>query len=92
MGAMKKKIVFGLFVLAGLLLVLAIVWEFNRSSSTAVIAAVDQTVMRESDAIQDCVEQRCQDLDRKLDRIEGKLDRLLKIAERPLPDGMQEAK
>ena len=92
MGAMKKKILLGLFVLAVLLLVLAIIWEFNRSSSAVVITAVDQTVMRESDAIQSCVERRCQDLDRKLDRIEGKLDRLLKIAERPLPDGMQEAK
>ena len=31
-------------------------------------------------------------LDRKLDRIESKLDKLLEIATRPLPDGMQEAR
>ena len=30
-------------------------------------------------------------LDRKLDRVESKLDKLLEIANRPLPDGMQRA-
>ena len=37
------------------------------------------------------VEDRYQKLDKKLDRIEGKLDKLLEIANRPLPDGMQRA-
>ena len=49
-------------------------------------------VTDESRKIQSVVEDRYRALDRKLDRIEGKLDRLLEIANRPLPDGMQPAK
>ena len=45
----------------------------------------------ESTKVQSVVDDRYQKLDRKLDRIEGKLDKLLKIANRPLPDGMQRA-
>ena len=45
----------------------------------------------ESEKIQSVVEDRYQKLDQKLDRIEGKLDKLLEIANRPLPDGMQRA-
>ena len=48
-------------------------------------------VTGESARIQSAVDERYQKLDRKLDRIEGKLDRLLEIANRPLPDGMQRA-
>ena len=51
-----------------------------------------EAVRSESAGLHEHVEQRYHDLDKKLDRIEGKLDRILKIAERPLPDGMQEAK
>ena len=50
-----------------------------------------EAVTGESEKIQSVVEDRCQKLDRKLDRIEGKLDKLLEIANRPLPDGMQRA-
>ncbi len=46
-------------------------------------------VTEESTKVQSVVDDRYQKLDRKLDRIEGKLDKLLKIANRPLPDGMQ---
>ena len=48
-------------------------------------------VTEESTKVQSVVDDRYQKLDRKLDRIEGKLDKLLKIADRPLPDGMQRA-
>ena len=48
-------------------------------------------VTEESTKVQSVVDDRYQKLDRKLDRIEGKLDKLLKIANRPLPDGMQRA-
>ena len=48
-------------------------------------------VAEESTKVQSVVDDRYQKLDRKLDRIEGKLDKLLKIANRPLPDGMQRA-
>lgn len=48
-------------------------------------------VTDESTKIQSAVDARYQALDRKLDRIEDKLDKLLEIANRPLPDGMQPA-
>ena len=48
-----------------------------------------EAVTDESKTIQSVVDERYQALDRKLDRIEGKLDKLLEIANRPLPDGMQ---
>lgn len=46
-------------------------------------------VTEESTKVQSVVDDRYQKLDRKLDRIEAKLDKLLEIANRPLPDGMQ---
>ena len=79
-----KKVIVIVFVLLVLFLVgMGVMGGFSRSTS--------RTVVRESNVIQGCIERRYQDIDKKLDRIEGKLDRLLKIAERPLPDGMQEA-
>ena len=50
-----------------------------------------EAVTEESAKVQSVVDDRYQKLDRKLDRIEGKLDKLLEIANRPLPDGMQRA-
>lgn len=61
---------------------------FNGSISHRDIRS---TVCDESAAVQEHVEKRYRDLDNKLDRIEGKLDRLLKLADRPLPDGMQKS-
>lgn len=48
-----------------------------------------EVVVDESDEIQSKIDDRYQALDQKLDRIEGKLDQLLKIANRPLPDNLQ---
>ena len=50
-----------------------------------------EAVTEESAKVQSVVDDRYQKLDKKLDRIEGKLDKLLEIANRPLPDGMQRA-
>ena len=50
-----------------------------------------EAVAEESTKVQNVVDDRYRKLDQKLDRIEGKLDRLLEIANRPLPDGMQRA-
>ena len=50
-----------------------------------------EAVTEKSAKVQSVVDDRYQKLDRKLDRIEGKLDKLLEIANRPLPDGMQRA-
>ena len=46
-----------------------------------------EAVTEESAKVQSVVDDRYQ----KLDRIESKLDKLLEIANRPLPDGMQRA-
>ena len=48
-----------------------------------------EAVTDESAKVQSVVDDRYRKLDQKLDRIEGKLDKLLEIANRPLPDGMQ---
>ena len=50
-----------------------------------------EAVTEESAKVKSVVDDRYQRLDRKLDRIEGKLDKILEIANRPLPDGMQKA-
>ena len=50
-----------------------------------------EAVTAESAKVQSVVEDRYQKLDKRLDRIEGKLDKLLEIANRPLPDGMKRA-
>ena len=50
-----------------------------------------EAVTAESAKVQSVVEDRYQKLDKKLDRIEGKLDKLLEMANRPLPDGMRRA-
>ena len=50
-----------------------------------------EAVTEGSAKVQSVVDDRYQKLDRKLDRIEGKLDKLFEIASRPLSDGMQRA-
>ena len=48
-------------------------------------------VVEESGMIQEKIDDRYRALDRKLDRIEGKLDRILELANRPLPDNLKPA-
>ena len=50
-----------------------------------------EAVTEESAKVQSVVDDRYRKLDQKLDCIEEKLDKLLEIANRPLPDGMQRA-
>ena len=50
-----------------------------------------EAVTEESAKVRSVVDDRYRRLDQKLDRIEGKLDKLLEIANRPLPDGMRRA-
>ena len=83
---MKKLIV----VLSLLLIVLsAALWYLKFYGVTH--EDIYEAVTEESVKVQSVVEDRYQRLDKKLDRIEGKLDKLLEIANRPLPDGMQRA-
>ena len=83
---MKKLIV----ILILLLIVsVAAIWYLKFAGVTH--EDVYEAVTDESGKVQAMVDDRYQKLDRKLDRIEGKLDKLLEIANRPLPDGMQPA-
>ena len=83
---MKKLIV----VLILLLLALAAaLWYLKFYGVTH--EEIYEAVTEESVKVQTVVDDRYRRLDKKLDRIEGKLDKLLEIANRPLPDGMQKA-
>ena len=83
---MKKVIVAGV---ALLLIAAAAIWYLKFAGVTH--EDIYDAVTGESDKVQSVVDDRYRKLDRKLDRIESKLDRLLEIANRPLPDGMQRA-
>ena len=83
---MKKKFVTLLaLVIAAVASILYL--KFTGVTHEDIYAAVTG----ESEKIQSVVDDRYRKLDQKLDRIEGKLDKLLEIANRPLPDGMQRA-
>ena len=83
---MKKLIVVLILLLIALS---AVLWYLKFSGVTH--EEIYEAVTEESVKVQTVVDDRYQRLDRKLDRIEGKLDKLLEIANRPLPDGMQRA-
>ena len=82
-----KKLIVVLILL--LIAVAAALWYLKFYGVTH--EEIYEAVTEESAKVQTVVDDRYQRLDRKLDRIEGKLDRLLEIANRPLPDGMQKA-
>ena len=82
-----KKLIVVLILL--LIAVAAALWYLKFYGVTH--EEIYEAVTEESAKVQSVVEDRYQRLDRKLDRIEGKLDKILEIANRPLPDGMQRA-
>ena len=86
-GVMKAKVILFLVLL---LVFSATVWYLKSAGVTH--EDIRDAVIGESAKVQLLVDDRYQKLDRKLDRIEGKLDRLLEIANRPLPDGLQPAR
>ena len=83
---MKKLIVVLILLLIALT---AALWYLKFCGVTH--EDIYEAVTEESTKVQSVVDDRYQRLDRKLDRIEGKLDKILEIANRPLPDGMQKA-
>ena len=83
---MKKLIVVLILLLIALA---AALWYLKFYGVTH--EEIYEAVTEESEKVQSVVDDRYRRLDRKLDRIEGKLDKLLEIANRPLPDGMQNA-
>ena len=83
---MKKSIVILVLLLVA---VGAAIWYLKFAGVTH--GDIYDAVTEESTKVQSVVDDRYRKLDQKLDRIEGKLDRLLEIANRPLSDGMQRA-
>ena len=83
---MKKLIVVLILLLIALA---AALWYLKFYGVTH--EEIYEAVTKESAKVQSVVDDRYQRLDRKLDRIEGKLDKILEIANRPLPDGMLKA-
>ena len=83
---MKKPIAVLILLLIALA---AVLWYLKFSGVTH--EEIYEAVTEESVKVQSVVDDRYQRLDRRLDRIEGKLDKILEIANRPLPDGMQKA-
>ena len=82
-----KKLILVLILL--MVAAVAVVWYLKFSGVTH--EEIYEAVTEESAKVQNIVDDRYRKLDQKLDRIEGKLDKLLEIASRPLPDGMQRA-
>ena len=82
-----KKLILVLILL--MVAAVAVVWYLKFSGVTH--EEIYEAVTEESAKVQNIVDDRYRKLDQKLDRIEGKLDKLLEIANRPLPDGMQRA-
>ena len=82
-----KKLIVVLILL--LIAVAAALWYLKFYGVTH--EDIYEAVTEESAKVQSVVDDRYRKLDQKLDRIEGKLDKLLEIANRPLPDGMQRA-
>lgn len=82
---MKKLIIVVLLLIAAV----AAVWYLKSFGITH--ENIYATLKDESGQIQFVVDDRYQQLAQKLERIDKKLDQLLEIANRPLPDGMQRA-
>ena len=83
---MKKLIVILILLVIALG---AAVWYLKFAGVTH--EEIREAVTDESAKVQSVVDDRFRKLDKKLDRIEAKLDKLLEIANRPLPDGMRRA-
>ena len=83
---MKKLIVVLILLLVALA---AALWYLKFYGVTH--EEIYEAVTEESAKVQSVVDDRYRKLDQKLDCIEEKLDKLLEIANRPLPDGMQRA-
>ena len=82
-----KKLIIILFLLV--IALGATIWYLKFYGVTH--EEIYEAVTAESAKVQSVVDDRYRKLDKKLDRIEGKLDKLLEMANRPLPDGMRRA-
>ena len=90
MSAMMRKLLFSAVLVLVLATVVAWLWIFYRDGGVTHRDLAD-LVSAEGAATRARVDERCDALDVKLDRIESKLDRLIQLATPRLPDGMKAA-
>ena len=87
---MAKKILIAVLLLVLLATVVAWLWLFYRDGGVTHRELAD-LITAEGAATRTKVDERCDALDVKLDRIESKLDKLLQLATPRLPDDMKAA-
>ena len=87
---MAKKILIAVLLLVLLATVVAWLWLFYRDGGVTHRELAD-LITAEGVATRTKVDERCEALDAKLDRIESKLDKLLQLATPRLPDDMKAA-
>lgn len=87
---MMKKILALFLLVAALSAAVAWLWLFYRDGGVTHRDLAD-LVAAEGAATRAKVDERCDALDVKLDRIESKLDRLVQLVTPRLPDGMKAA-
>ena len=87
---MMKKILIAVLFVFLLAAVIAWLWLFYRDGGVTHRDLAD-LVTAEGVATRARVDERCDALDAKLDRIESKLDKLIQLATPKLPDGMKAA-
>ena len=87
---MAKKILIAVVLVLLLATVIAWLWLFYRDGGVTHRDLAD-LITAEGAATRARVDERCDALDVKLDRIESKLDKLIQLATPRLPDGMKAA-
>ena len=87
---MKNKLLATVLFVVVLATVIAWLWLFYRDGGVTHRELAD-LITAEGAATRAKVDERCDALDVKLDRIESKLDKLIQLATPRLPDGMKSA-
>ena len=85
---MAKKILIAVLLVVALATVVAWFWLFYRDGGVT-HRELAELITIEGAATRAKVDDRCNALDAKLDRIESKLDKLIRLATTQLPDGMK---
>jgi len=81
---MKVKLTIACAMLLAIIIA-ALYLRYGRTTHES----IHHAVLSESAEVKERIDERYRALDTKLDRIEGKLDRILEIANRPMPDNLQ---
>lgn len=83
---MKIRLI-GLLVIILVILAAVLYLRYGGVTHEQIVTVVNDR----TEEIKSHIDTRYSELNEKLDRVESKLDRLLEIATRPFPDGMQPA-